>query len=429
MYKKRVLVIGSGGREHALVWKIAQSPKVEKVFCAPGNPGIQSLAECVLLKIDDFACLEKFVKDNKIDLTVVGPEAPLASGIVDYFNEKGLKIFGPNRTAAKFESSKAFAKNFMRKYGIPTASFNNFKNYENALNFINNYTSENKLVVKADGLAAGKGVIICDNKSVAKEAINRIMKEKVFGDAGKEIVIEEFLDGEEASLQIFLDSKNYLLMLSAQDHKRANDGDKGPNTGGMGAYSPAPIIDEKTIKLIEKQIIKPFIKGLKEEGIDYRGVLYIGLMIVKGNPFVVEFNCRFGDPETQVVLPLMKSDIVEIMESTISATLDKQNLEWYNSTATCVVIASGGYPGDYKKGFEIKGLDTAQKIKDVMIFHAGTSYSSGKIVNSGGRVLGVTGIGKNISESVKKAYEGVSEISFEGMHFRKDIARRALIKS
>ncbi len=429
MYKKKVLVIGSGGREHSLVWKIAQSSKVEKVFCAPGNPGIQSLAECVPLKTDDFACLEKFVKDNKIDLTVVGPEVPLAQGIVDYFNEKGLKIFGPNRTAAKFESSKVFAKNFMAKYGIPTASFHNLKNYENALNFLDNYPSENKLVIKADGLAAGKGVLICDNKSAAKEAISRIMKEKVFGDAGKEIVIEEFLDGEEASLQIFLDSKNYLLMLSAQDHKRVNDGDKGPNTGGMGAYSPAPIIDEKTIKLIEKQIIKPFIKGLKEEGIDYRGVLYIGLMIVQGNPFVVEFNCRFGDPETQVVLPLMKSDIVEIMESTISAALDKQNLEWYNNTATCVVIASGGYPGDYKKGFEIKGLDSAQRIEDVMIFHAGTSFNSGKIVNSGGRVLGVTGLGKNISESVKKAYEGVSKIGFEGMHFRKDIARRALIKS
>ena len=426
MDKLKVLVIGSGGREHALAWKLAQSPRVEKIFCAPGNAGIAEIAECVPLQTGDFAVLEKFVRDNEIDLTVVGPEATLAQGITDFFNSKNLKIFGPTKSAARLESSKVFAKNFMGKYSIPTASFNTFSSYESALAFVEALSAEKKLVVKADGLAAGKGVLICDNKNAAKAAIAQVMKDKVFGSAGKELVIEEFLEGEEASLQIFLDSTNYALMAAAQDHKRINDNDKGPNTGGMGAYAPAPVADAETIKLVEKQIIKPLISGLKKEGIEYKGVLYIGLMISNGKPYVIEFNCRFGDPETQVVLPLLKTDLVDIIESTINGELDNLAVEWYNSTTVCVVLASGGYPGDYKKDIEILGLEEAKKLSDTVIFHAGTALKSGKVVSSGGRVLGVTGLGRNIKDAVKKAYEGASKIHFEGMHFRKDIAQRAL---
>ena len=426
MEKLKVLVIGSGGREHALAWKIAQSPRVEKLFCAPGNAGIAEIAECVNLKIDDLSALEKFIKDKGIGLTVVGPEVPLANGITDFFNSKNLKIFGPNKSAARLESSKVFAKNFMGKYSIPTASFNTFNNLESALAFVETQPEGKKFVVKADGLAAGKGVLICENRDSAKRAIEQVMKDKVFGSAGKELVIEEFLEGEEASLQIFLDSSNYVLMAAAQDHKRINDNDQGPNTGGMGAYAPAPVLDFDTVKLVEKQIIKPLIAGLKKEGIEYKGVLYIGLMISKGKPFVIEFNCRFGDPETQVVLPLLKTDLVAVLESTINGTLDNLAVEWYNNTAVCVVLASGGYPGDYKKGFEILGLDDAKKLSDTVVFHAGTALKDGKTVSSGGRVLGVTGLGPNIKDAVAKAYEAVSKIHFEGMHFRKDIAERAL---
>ena len=426
MGKLKVLVIGSGGREHALAWKIAQSPRVEKIFCAPGNAGVEQIAECLPLKTDDFAVLEKFVIDNGIGLTVVGPEAPLAKGVTDFFNSKDLKIFGPNRSAARLESSKVFAKNFMGRYSIPTASFNTFNSYEGAQNFVETLPEGKKLVVKADGLAAGKGVLICDNKNAAKDAIAQVMKDKVFGPAGRELVIEEFLEGEEASLQIFLDSNNYVLMVAAQDHKRINDNDQGPNTGGMGAYAPAPVLDANTIKLVEKQIIKPLIVGLKKDGIEYKGVLYIGLMISKGKPYVIEFNCRFGDPETQVVLPLLKTDLVDVLESTISGTLDNLTVEWYNNNAVCVVLASGGYPAEYKKGFEILGLDEAKKLSDTVVFHAGTVLKDGKTLSSGGRVLGVTGLGRNIKDAVKKAYEGVAKIHFEGMHFRKDIAQRAL---
>ena len=426
MDKHKVLVIGSGGREHALAWKLAQSPRVEKIFCAPGNAGIAQFAECVPLKTDDFTALEKFVKEKSITLTVVGPEAPLASGIVDFFNSKNLKIFGPNKSAARLEASKVFAKNLMGKYSIPTASFNTFDSYDSALNFINSLPEGKKLVVKADGLAAGKGVLICGSKDSAKSAIAQVMKDKVFGSAGKELVIEEFLEGEEASLQIFLDSTNYSLMVAAQDHKRINDNDEGPNTGGMGAYAPAPVVDANMLKVVEKQIIKPLISGLKKEGIEYKGVLYIGLMISNGNPFVIEFNCRFGDPETQAVLPLLKTDLVDVIESTINGSLDKLAVEWYNKTAVCVVLAAGGYPGEYKKGLEIQGLDEAKRLTDTVIFHAGTALKNGKAVTSGGRVLGVTGLGRNIRDAVKKAYEGCAKIHFEGMHFRKDIAERAL---
>lgn len=469
IYEMKVLVIGSGGREHALVWKIKQSAKVEKIFCAPGNAGISFIAECIPIKVDDFKGLSEFVQKEKIDLTVVGPEVPLAGGIVDYFEAKNLKIFGPNKKAAQLEASKVFAKNIMQKYKIPTAAYKSFTDYSQALKFIDTLGMDKQIVVKADGLAAGKGVIICQNKDSAKRSVEQIMKEKEFGDAGKEVVIEEFLFGEEASVQLFVDGEHYQIMPAAQDHKRVFDNDQGPNTGGMGAYAPAPIIDSVLKKKVEREIIKPLIQAFKKEGIEYKGVLYIGLMICssqnphespfqkggqKGNaggndisspvskggiggdlkkvskePYVLEFNCRFGDPETQVVLPLLSTDLVEIIEKIIKSELDKIKIEWYNKFALCVVLASGGYPGDYQKGKTITGLDELKDEKDVIVFHAGTSFgdaSKNAIVTSGGRVLGITALGRDIRQAIQTAYSALRKISFENMHYRKDIGRKAV---
>ncbi|MFH1368532.1 MAG: phosphoribosylamine--glycine ligase [Elusimicrobiota bacterium] len=424
----KILVIGSGGREHALVWKIKQSKLVKKIYCAPGNAGMARDAECVALKTDDFGAIADFVNNNGIKMTVVGPEAPLASGIVDYFRAQKLEVFGPDKKAAQFEASKVFAKDFMRKYGIPTALYKNFTDLSVAMDTVNKWPAGMKMVIKADGLAAGKGVIICEDGKTAEDALRQIMQEKVFGNAGSRVVIEEYLEGEEASVQVFTDGKSYSLMIPAQDHKRVNDNDAGPNTGGMGAYAPAPVADKKLLEKVEQRILKPFMNGIKQEGIDYKGVLYIGLMINKGEPYVLEFNCRFGDPETQVVLPLLKTDLVEIIRKICSGALDKIKIEWYNNTAVCVVLASGGYPGEYKKGLEIKGLSEAASLKNVTVFHAGTSASETKTVTSGGRVLGVTGTGGGIKEAIAKAYEAVNKVSFDGMHFRRDIGKKALNK-
>lgn len=422
-----VLVIGSGGREHALVWKIRQNPSVKKIYCAPGNAGIAALAECVPVKGEDFAALADFVRREKIDLTVVGPEIPLAGGIVDYFTERGLAIFGPCQKAARLEASKAFSKEFMEKYGVPTAKYRSFTDFGSAAEYISHWPVGKSLVVKADGLAAGKGVLICPDRARAMAAIEQIMQDRVFGESGNEVVIEEFLEGEEASVQIFLDGKQYHMMPSSQDHKRVNDGDEGPNTGGMGAYAPAPIVTGELRRRVERDVIAPIIAGLAREGIEYKGVLYIGLMIVKGEPYVLEFNCRFGDPETQVVLPLLKTDLIEIMRKIISGELDKIKIEWYNKTAVCVVLVAGGYPGSYPKGREIRGLDDAARMDDIVVFHAGTAKDpADNIVTAGGRVLGITALGQDIPSTITAVYGAVKKIRFDGMHYRTDIGRKAL---
>ena len=421
----KILVVGSGGREHALCWKIKRSSMTEEIYCAPGNAGIAQIARCVPLNAGDFPGLADFVKKKGIDLTVVGPEVPLAAGIVDYFKSRGLEIFGPDKKAANLEASKVFAKDIMKKYGVPTASYNVFSNTADALEFLKGVPIEKKLVVKADGLAAGKGVIICAKRQEAEDAVRQIMADKVFGSAGSEVVIEEFLEGEEVSVQIFLDGSSYSNMAAAQDHKRADDNDEGPNTGGMGAYAPAPLFDSALREKTEKKIIAPLIEGLKKEGIDYRGVLYIGLMLDKGEPWVLEFNCRFGDPETEVVLPLLETDLVEIMLKINAKQLDKIKLNWYNKSAACVVLASGGYPGNFEKGKEILGLEAAAARKDTVVFHAGTSSAGNKTVTSGGRVLVVTSLGPDLRGAVSRAYDAVAKISFDKMHYRKDIAQKA----
>lgn len=422
-----IMVIGSGAREHALAWKIKQSPIADEVICVPGNAGMARMATCVPGNVDDLAGLEKIARERNVGLTVVGPEVPLAAGIVDHFEKRGLAIFGPNKKAAQLESSKAFAKNFMKRHGIPTAAYHSFIDYAKAKECLRGWEPGKPLVVKADGLAAGKGVIICRNADEALEAVHRIMENKVFGAAGKEVVIEEFLEGEETSIQVFVDGEHYSLMLAAQDHKRVFDGDQGPNTGGMGAYAPAPIFDAALRQKVEETVMRPLMAGLKADGIVYRGVLYLGLMVSNGVPYVLEFNCRFGDPETQVVLPLLKTDLVRIMQNTASGVLDKIEIEWYNKAAVCVVLASGGYPDAYEKGKIIQGLSGPDAQNDVIVFHAGTAFDgSGALVTSGGRVLGVTGLGDSIPAAIKNAYAAVDTISFTGMHYRKDIGKRAL---
>jgi len=423
-----VLVIGSGGREHALCWKIKQSPRVKKIICIPGNAGIAKIAGTAEVLTDDFAALADFATKNAIDLTVVGPEIPLAAGIVDYFRARGLAIFGPDKRSAQLEASKVFAKKLMQKYGIPTARFASFNDFDEVRAYLASWPGNTPLVVKADGLAAGKGVIICKDAGEAIPAIERVMKKKEFGAAGNEVIIEEFLEGEEASLQLFLDGKNYQLMPPAQDHKRVFDSDLGPNTGGMGTYAPAPLVTPQLQRTVETTIISPLIEAFTKENINYKGVLYVGIMVSGGKPYVLEFNCRFGDPETQVVLPLLKTDLVEIMESVIGGRLGSVDIQWHDKSAVCVILASGGYPGSYAKGKTITGLDEAVKLPDTFIFHAGTAMDAGtgNILTDGGRVLGVTGMGGSIPDAVKAAYRGVDKIKFEGMHFRRDIAGKAL---
>ncbi len=420
----KVLVIGGGGREHAIVWKFAQSPRVDKIYCCPGNAGISDLAECVDLNMNDYDGLVDFVKYEWIDLTIVGPEDPLSKGIVDVFEKNDLKIVGPNRKAAQLESSKVFAKEFMKRYGIPTAEYRVFNSYLHAEEYVRMKGAP--IVIKADGLAAGKGVIVAKSIDEAIDALKKIMKERVFGEAGERVVIEECLEGEEASYLIFTDGETILPLASSQDHKRVFDNDEGPNTGGMGAYSPAPVVSSDIEEKIMEKVMKPAIKGLSREGIKYKGVLYAGLMIKDGEPYVLEFNCRFGDPETQPLLTRLKSDLLEISLAIVEERLSRMTLQWRPEASVCVVAASGGYPGKYEKGRVITGLEEVKKMEDVVVFHAGTTYQDGKIVTSGGRVLGVTALGVDIKDARDRAYNAIEKIHFEGMHYRKDIARRAI---
>jgi phosphoribosylamine---glycine ligase len=420
----KVLVIGSGGREHALVWKIAQSPLVERVFCAPGNPGTAQLAENVPLKVDDLTGLLSFAKKEDIGLTVVGPELPLSLGIVDLFEEYGLRIFGARRNAALIESSKAFSKDLMKKYRVPTAAYGVFTEVAPAEAFIRQTGAP--IVVKADGLAAGKGVIIADTADEAVKAAAGMLSGNVFGSAGSRVVIEEFLAGEEASFLAFTDGRNIVPLASAQDHKAVFDGDKGPNTGGMGAYSPAPVVTQAIHDKAMAEVMHPTVDGMALEGRPYRGVLYGGLMIDSAGIKTLEFNARFGDPECQPLLMRMKSDIVPVLMAVAEGDLTGVEIEWHDKAAVCVVMASQGYPGDYRKGDEIFGLEAAGQIEDLVVFHAGTDTVDGKIVTSGGRVLGVTALGATVQEAIDRAYQGVAAITWHGVHYRKDIGRKAL---
>ncbi|NPA48665.1 MAG: phosphoribosylamine--glycine ligase [Thermodesulfobacteria bacterium] len=420
----KILVVGGGGREHALCWKFAQSPLVEKVFCAPGNAGIAQDAECVPIKVDDFEALADFAEKEGVTFTIVGPEDPLAKGIVDYFESRGLKIFGPSAKAAQIEGSKVFAKELMAKYGIPTAAFEVFDDPDQALAYVEKKGAP--LVVKADGLAAGKGVIVCHTMEEAREAVKKIMVEKAFGEAGNRVVIEECLVGEEASFMILTDGKTLLPLPTSQDHKPLLDGDKGPNTGGMGAYSPAPVVTEELSQTIMETIMRPVIEGLAKEGIPYKGVLYAGLMITDGKPYVLEFNCRFGDPECQPLMMRIKSDLAALINDALAGNLAGKTLEIDERAAVCVVMASGGYPGKYEKGKVIHGLEEAEKIPGVKVFHAGTARRNGQYVTNGGRVLGVTALGSDIPEAIDLAYEAVEKIHWEGVHYRRDIGAKAL---
>lgn len=420
----RVLIVGSGGREHVLAWKLMQSPRVQKVYCAPGNAGIAKMAECVPIPADDIKGLVNFALDNEIELTVVGPEAPLTAGIVDAFAAAGLAVFGPNQAAARLEGSKAFSKQIMEKFNIPTAKSRTFTSAGAALAYLQQQGAP--IVVKADGLAAGKGVIVAMTLAEAEEAVHRIMVEREFGESGNQVVIEEFLAGEEVSVLAFTDGNTVIPMVSSQDHKAAYDNDAGPNTGGMGAYSPAPVLTPELLAQVEEQILRPTISGLRAEGIVYKGVLYAGLMITAQGPKVLEYNVRFGDPECQAVLPRLKTDLAEIMLSVINRMLHEQKIEWYDNHTVCVVMASGGYPGPYEQGKTINGLDEAALIDDVYVFHAGTGLKGDKIVTNGGRVLGVTAWGHTLPAALDKAYQAVNKISFAGAHYRKDIGQKAL---
>ncbi len=420
----KVLVIGSGGREHCLVWKISQSPKVKKIYCAMGNGGIRSLAECIDIKETDISGLKKFANKEKIDLTVVGPELPLTLGIVDEFESDGLRIFGASRESSKIEGSKSFAKDLMKKYKIPTAKYQTFTSKDKALIYIEEKGCP--VVIKADGLAAGKGVIPSKNIDEAIAAIDLIMVKKAFGDAGNKIIVEEFLTGEEASFLVFTDGESVIPLPTSQDHKPIFDGDRGPNTGGMGAYSPAPIVTRNLHAQIMQEIIIPTIRAMAAEGRRYKGVLYAGLMIDDGRAQVLEFNARFGDPETQPLLMRMKSDIIPVLEATIEGNLSLQKAEWDDRASVCVVMSSKGYPGTYQKGFEITGLKEVSKIKNLEVFHAGTAIEGSKVVTDGGRVLGVTALGHGIKEAVEVAYSAVKKIHFNGVHYRYDIGNKAL---
>jgi phosphoribosylamine--glycine ligase len=420
----KVFVIGGGGREHAIVWKLSQSRMVDKIYCCPGNAGIAEIAECIDVDQDNFQALLDFVKYEWIDLTIVGPEAPLSKGIVDFFEKEGRRIFGPSRAAARLESSKAFSKDLMRSHGIPTADYKVFTSYLHAEEYIK--FKGTPIVIKADGLAAGKGVFIAATMDEAMDALKQIMKDKVFGKAGDRVLIEECLKGEEASFMAFTDGKTIVPMVSSQDHKRIFDNDEGPNTGGMGAYSPAPVITGELETVVLEKIMKPTIRALKSEGVAYKGVLYAGLMIDKGRPYVLEFNCRLGDPETQPVLSRLQSDLMEIAMAVTDERLSEVKVEWKKDPAVCVVISSKGYPGKYRKGDAISGIGDAGKLEGVHVFHAGTAFKDSDVVTAGGRVLGVTATGSSIEAAKKQAYEAVGKIRFDGMHYRRDIADRAI---
>ncbi len=420
----KVLVIGAGGREHALAWKLRQSPLVEAVYIAPGNPGTALVGKNVSIPAEDIEGLKEFAKREGIGLTVVGPELPLTLGIVDAFESAGLKVFGPSKAASELEGSKVFSKELMIKHGIPTAHHKKFDNVGFACAYVETHTPP--FVVKADGLAAGKGVVICMTAEEALKAIDLIMKDKAFGAAGRRIIIEEFLEGEEASFLAVTDGRTVIPLAPAQDHKAVFDGDLGPNTGGMGAYSPAPVITPALASEVMDTVMVPTVKAMEVEGRPYRGVLYAGLMIKDGRAKVLEFNCRLGDPETQPILARLESDLAEVLLKAVEGRLSEVKLAWSKKTAVCVVMTAKGYPGDYLKGAEIKGLDEAAQLKDVVVFHAGTSMKDGKVVTSGGRVLGVTALGDGVKDARDKAYEAVKKISWEGAHYRKDIGNKAL---
>jgi len=420
----KVLVIGAGGREHALVWKISQSPRIKQVFCAPGNGGIARLATCVDIAATDLESLARFAKDTRIDLTVVGPEMPLTMGIVDLFQKEGLKIFGPSKGAARLEGSKVFAKELMQKYGIPAAQYRVFTKHDEAVAYIRKVGAA--IVVKADGLAAGKGVFVATTVEEAISALDAIMLRRVFGEAGDQVVIEEKLEGEEASFIAFSDGAAVLPLASSQDHKPIYDDDQGPNTGGMGAYSPAPVVTPQVHERIMQEVMIPTVKALAAEGIPYCGVLYAGLMIKEGIPKALEFNCRLGDPETQPIFMRMKGDLIPVMAACIEGTLAAVEIAWDPRIAVCVVMASQGYPGSYEKGKTIRGLEKVEQMPGVYCFHAGTAMKNGNYLTAGGRVLGVTGLGKGIKQAREITYQAVSEITWEGAHYRTDIGKKAL---
>ena len=420
----KVLVIGGGGREHTLVWKIAQSPKIKKIYCAPGNAGISEYAECLAIKADDIKQLVSFAHQNNIDLTVVGPELPLTLGIVDEFESMGLRIFGPDKSASVIEGSKIFSKDLMRKYKIPTADYATFISPKEAKSYLEEKGTP--VVIKADGLAAGKGVIPAQSMDKAEEAIDTILTKKRFGTAGDRIIIEEFLTGEEASFIVFTDGNTIIPMPTSQDHKPIYDDDQGPNTGGMGAYSPAPVITEKLQQKIMDDIMFPTVKAMANEGRKYKGILYAGLMINNGEINVLEFNARFGDPETQPILIRMKTDLIPILEAIVDGRLGQESIQWDERPAVCVVMASNGYPGSYQKGKEIEGLDKVQNMQNAQVFHAGTAFKNNHVVTSGGRVLGVTALGNDIKEAINLAYQATSQIQWEGAYYRKDIGKKAL---
>jgi len=420
----KVLVVGSGGREHALVWKIAQSPKVKKIYCAPGNAGIAEYAECIAVNGDDVTGLVSFAHQKNIDLTVVGPELPLTLGIVDLFKNRELKICGPDKSASVIEGSKIFAKDLMKKYQVPTAAYATFTSPEEAMRYLKKKGVP--VVIKADGLAAGKGVIPAQSLNKAEEAIDALLTKKVFGLAGERIIIEDFLTGEEASFIACTDGETIIPMPSSQDHKSIYDNDQGPNTGGMGAYSPAPVITEKLTHKIMEQVMIPVVKGMAAEGRKYKGILYAGLMINREEINVLEFNARFGDPETQPILMRMKTDLIPVLEAIVDERLDQVSIRWDERPAVCVVMASKGYPGSYQKGMEIEGLDTIHAMDNVQVFHAGTVFKDDRVVTSGGRVLGVTALGSSIEDAITQAYLATSRIHWEGAYYRKDIGKKAL---
>lgn len=413
----KILIVGGGGREHAIAWKLAQSKKVDKLYCAPGNAGIAEVAECVPIKAEDVEGICSFAKEKKIGLTVIGPEVPLSMGIVDALAEEGLKAFGPNRNCAQLEASKSFTKAFLARHHIPTAGYKEFTDINELKQSVGLFGYP--MVIKADGLAAGKGVVIAEDEEAALKAIDEIMGDKIFGAAGDKIVVEEFLTGIEASMLCFVDGKTIVPMESAQDYKRIFDEDNGPNTGGMGTYSPSLVFDGELEKQIRERILEPTIKGFQQDGLDFKGVLFIGLMISDEGPKVIEFNNRFGDPETQSVLPRMKTDLVDILNAVVEERLAEQDIEWSDKKAVCVVMASGGYPGSYEKGKRISGLKDVDR--EVIVFHSGTKSKDSEILTDGGRVLGITALGNTHEEARQKAYKNVGKISFAGAQYRKDI--------
>jgi len=420
----KVLVVGGGGREHAMVWKVRQSPRVEKVYCAPGNAGIAQLAELVDISPDDITALARFAEENGIDLTLVGPELPLTLGIVDEFQRRRLPIFGPNKQAAQLEGSKVFTKELLRKFAIPTGFFGSFADADEAKRYIAEVGPP--IVVKADGLAAGKGVFICATQKEADEAVDEIMQTRIFGDAGERVVIEELLEGEEVSFIALTDGTCVRPLASSQDHKRALDGDRGPNTGGMGAYSPAPVVTEELHQRIMREVMEPVVRALRQMGIDYRGVLYAGIMVTETGPKVLEFNVRFGDPECQPLMLRLRGDLVELAEACIAGTLADVAIDWDERASACVVLAAGGYPGRFEKGKPISGLESLAGWRDGMVFHGGTESRDGAVVTNGGRVLSVAALGSTIAAAIEEAYRGVAAIHWDGMHFRRDIGHHAL---